>query len=74
MQSILYDKIKETYKDRPVFWLKGGMTSEARDAIQERFNKSRNALLIASQLAAGEGLNLQTCHTCVMHERQWKSR
>ena len=24
-----------------------------------------------SQLASGEGLNLQTCCDCVMHERQW---
>ena len=27
--------------------------------------------MIASQLASGEGLNLQTCCDCVMHERQW---
>ena len=27
--------------------------------------------MVASQLAAGEGLNLQTCSDCVMHERQW---
>jgi hypothetical protein len=27
--------------------------------------------MVASQLAAGEGLNLQTCCDCIMHERQW---
>ena len=39
---------------------------------QDKFNKLHHvALLVASQLAAGEGLNLQTCCDCVMHERQW---
>ena len=27
--------------------------------------------MVASTLAAGEGLNLQTCSDCVIHERQW---
>ncbi len=27
--------------------------------------------MIASTLASGEGLNLQSCSDCVMHERQW---
>jgi hypothetical protein len=42
-----------------------------RGAIVEKFNSKHYRLLIASTLASGEGLNLQTCSDCVMHERQW---
>lgn len=48
----------------------GGMASEDRFAIQEKFNNGAR-LMIASELASGEGLNLQTCSDCIMHERQW---
>jgi SWI/SNF-related matrix-associated actin-dependent regulator 1 of chromatin subfamily A len=47
------------------------MNSLARQETQDTFNKTQRALIIASTLAAGEGLNLQTCADCVMHERQW---
>ena len=49
----------------------GGMPSAERFAIQDKFNKTDKQLLIASTLASGEGLNLQTCSDCIMHERQW---
>jgi superfamily II DNA or RNA helicase len=58
-------------KDIPIFVLTADLSSEERYAIQENFNKSPQALLIGSTLASGEGLNLQTCSDCIMHERQW---
>jgi hypothetical protein len=39
--------------------------------IQERFNATPRVIMIASTLACGEGLNLQTCADSVLHERQW---
>lgn len=39
--------------------------------IQEDFNAAKRVIMIASTLACGEGLNLQTCADCIMHERQW---
>lgn len=39
--------------------------------IQENFNKAKRAFMVASTLACGEGLDLQTCADTVMHERQW---
>lgn len=51
--------------------LTADMSSEDRFKTQEEFNKQERAILIASTLASGEGLNLQTCSDCVMHERQW---
>lgn len=39
--------------------------------IQNKFNTSSRVIMIASTLACGEGLDLQSCADCVMHERQW---
>jgi SNF2 family DNA or RNA helicase len=73
VQQFLYDKVAELGAEEniPVLRLTADMSGQARYDTQERFNESKRAILIASQLAAGEGLNLQTCCDCVMHERQW---
>jgi len=39
--------------------------------IQEEFNSSKRAFMIASTLACGEGIDLQSCADTMMHERQW---
>lgn len=39
--------------------------------IQEDFNATKRCVMIASTLACGEGLNLQTCSDSILHERQW---
>lgn len=51
--------------------LTADLDSAARFAVQEKFNSPNYRVLIASTLASGEGLNLQTCSDCIMHERQW---
>ncbi len=47
------------------------LDSAERFRVQEEFNSPRYRIMVASTLASGEGLNLQTCSDCVMHERQW---
>ena len=77
VQALLFDDLKakfdtESSEERiPVYKLTSEMSGQDRFAIQELFNKSLRAILVASTLAAGEGLNLQTCADCVIHERQW---
>lgn len=39
--------------------------------VQEDFNKSKRCIMVASTLACGEGIDLQTCADAIMHERQW---
>lgn len=39
--------------------------------VQENFNKTKRCIMIASTLACGEGIDLQTCSDCILHERQW---
>ena len=72
VQLQLFDELTERYGNEiPVFQITADMNGAERFETQNKFNESTRALIVASQLAAGEGLNLQTCCDCVMHERQW---
>lgn len=51
--------------------LEGGLTADKRDTIQTQFLTGPERVLIASTLAAGEGLNLQACSDCIILEQQW---
>lgn len=51
--------------------LSAELSGEDRMKMQDEFNGPYRRLLIASTLASGEGLNLQTCSDCILHERQW---
>jgi hypothetical protein len=55
----------------PPLSLTADLDSAARADIAEKFNGPDSRLIIASTLASGEGLNLQSCADCIMHERQW---
>lgn len=39
--------------------------------FESKFQNANRAFLVASTLASGEGLNLQTCGDAIIHERQW---
>jgi len=70
--ALLYDELQTKYgKDMPVLKLTSDLDAGKRFQLQEQFNASKRALLVASTLAAGEGLNLQTCSDAVLMERQW---
>ena len=72
VQMILHDEIKTAHGDKIlVLKLDADLNGEQRYEVQQKFNKATRAILVASQLASGEGLNLQTCADCIMHERQW---
>jgi hypothetical protein len=69
----IYDEMKIFCDENqiPIFRLGSDMDPMARGQMCEDFNKAEKAFLVASTLASGEGLNLQTCSDCIMHERQW---
>ena len=75
--AMLYDQCKEKVEELgltgqvPVYKLTGSMSGEERFQVETNFNKNPRCILVASTLAAGEGLNLQTGADCIMHERQW---
>lgn len=69
---ILYEKLKKRFGEQiPVYQLTSELSSIERFNLQEIFNKAPRAILVASTLASGEGINLQTCADAIMHERQW---
>lgn len=47
------------------------LSDEERFNVAELFNKTPRCIMIASTLASGEGVNLQSCADGIMHERQW---
>jgi SWI/SNF-related matrix-associated actin-dependent regulator 1 of chromatin subfamily A len=47
------------------------LSSAERAGLVEAFRREENRVLIASTLAAGEGLNLQFCSDAIFVERQW---
>lgn len=71
---ILYDEVVKTVAGKfPVYHLNAELdeVKGERFEMQEAFNRTPKCIMIASTLASGEGLNLQTCADAVMHERQW---
>lgn len=72
VQAILYDEIHSAHGDEVlVLKFTADMNPEQRNHAVDQFNSSSRAIFIMSQGAGGEGLNLQTCSDCLMHERQW---
>ncbi len=55
----------------PVFMYHSGLNGLQRNELQNKFNSSKRAYMIASTLACGEGVDLQTCSDSILHERQW---
>lgn len=56
---------------KQVLNLHAGLSGDDRQRLIERFKNENFRVMIASTLAAGEGLNLQFCSDAVMLERQW---
>lgn len=56
---------------KPVLDLNASLSAEDRANMAFRFKEQDYRVMIASTLAAGEGINLQFCSDAVMLERQW---
>ena len=71
--ELLYRQCVIEFKDIPLFKFTAGLDAmHITTKIQDPFNETDGpAIMVASTLAAGEGLNLGACGYCIMHERQW---
>lgn len=71
--ELLYRQCKKEFPEVPLFKFTAGLDARYITLnIQDPFNAVEGpAIMIASTLAAGEGLNLGSCGYCIMHERQW---
>ena len=54
-----------------VLHLHAGLTADKRTDVIAAFREGSSRILVASTLAAGEGINLQFCSDAIMLERQW---
>src|SRR6185312_3864636 len=74
--DLIEAKLREICKndglERPLR-LVGGMKPMALDNVVQEFLNGQSRILIASTLAAGEGLNLQPVADAIQVERQWNS-
>lgn len=54
-------------------WYQGGLSDDRADAVKDAFINSSSRVMVASTLAAGEGLDglQKVCGYAIMHERQW---
>lgn len=69
---LLYEDLKRQFgKDIEVMNLTADHKDHERFEMAEKFNKLPRVIMVASTLASGEGINLQTCSDAIMHERQW---
>lgn len=72
--ALLLEKLTVLFKkmelDDPLQY-SADLNLQQRTDVIERFKENGNRVLVASTLAAGEGLNLQFCSNCLIMERQW---
>jgi SNF2 family DNA or RNA helicase len=72
--TLLTNRLNQTMKDMgrgPVLSFHSGLDSTQRQMVIDDFYKPEHRIMVASTLAAGEGINLQCCSDCLMLERQW---
>ena len=55
----------------PVLYLHAGVKGDDRTRMVEAWKESSHRIMIASEIAAGEGMNIQFVSDVVMLERQW---
>lgn len=73
VQELLYLDLKnqKEFKDIPILQFTGTMNPLEKSNVAELFNKTQRCIMVASTLAAGEGVNLQTCADGILMEPQW---
>lgn len=72
--ALLMERLSKVCQDgafAPPLEYHAGLDMQQKNNVIEEFKKPGNRILIASTLAAGEGLNLQFCSDCLIMERQW---
>lgn len=71
--TILYDELKKRWEPEGyrVMKITGSMNAMEKFNAQEEFNRTPKVFCVASILAAGEGMNLQTTNAIYLHEREW---
>lgn len=63
--QVLYDLLKDKYKDKPIFFVYGGVNTETREEIREIIENETNAIIVASYGTFSTGINIRNIHNIV---------
>ena len=63
--KILYDMINTQYKDRPIFFVYGGVDTDTREKIREIVENEKDAIIVASYGTFSTGINIRNIHNIV---------
>ena len=63
--KVLYDLLLDKYKDRPIFFVYGGVNTETREEIREIIENETNAIIVASYGTFSTGINIRNIHNVV---------
>jgi len=63
--QVLYDLLKDKYKDKPIFFVYGGVNTETREEIREIIENEKNAIIVASYGTFSTGINIRNIHNIV---------
>ena len=61
----LYNLVKEQYKDRKVFFVYGGVTTNTREEIREIVENEKDAIIVASYGTFSTGINIKNISNIV---------
>ena len=63
--NILYDIIRDKYKDRKVFFVYGGVATDTREEIREIVENEKDAVIVASYGTFSTGINIRNIKNIV---------
>ena len=63
--EVLYNLVKEQYKDRKVFFVYGGVTTNTREEIREIVENEKDAIIVASYGTFSTGINIKNISNIV---------
>ena len=63
--KILYDIIRDKYKDRKVFFVYGGVATDTREEIREIVENEKDAVIVASYGTFSTGINIRNINNIV---------
>ena len=63
--EVLYNLVKEQYKDRKVFFVYGGVTTNTREEIREIIENEKDAIIVASYGTFSTGINIKNISNIV---------
>ena len=63
--QVLYDKLKEKFPDKTIYFIHGGVDAEEREEVRRIVESESNAIIVASYGTFSTGINIRNLHNVV---------